>query len=181
MKYKNKNTKKSKIKLLSFLLVASLLISLSGLLYLRTRANTSANNQSSEVISGDSESKINYNPPTEDEQEAGDDIKPDIGSGTNTPNNASVVIVDAGKYDNNVEVRAFVSNSVKAGSCKFEFTKNSNIVTREVKAAPDASTTQCESISIPYEEFGNSGTWKLTVTYTANNLTGKAEQDVQIQ
>lgn len=125
---------------------------------------------------------VNYDPPSEEEQEAGDKQKEKIveSESNKPPSSATVVIIDAGQYDGQVEVRSFVSNVIQSGTCTVTFTKGNAVVTRQVEATKDATTTLCSNVSIPRSEFDSSGTWKLTVNYASSAISGQARQDVQI-
>lgn len=128
---------------------------------------------------------INFDPPTEDEQKAGDKKKQEIKSEqetTSKPNIANVVIVDANQYDSVIEARAFVSNALESGTCYFEFIKEgSRTVSRETPAIPDASTTPCITVTVPRDEFTSPGVWILNVTYKSTSISGNSSQELTLQ
>lgn len=132
---------------------------------------------------------INYNPPTEQEQQAGDSQKQNITEGQDrfkdqpssqnqnngTSNQATVVITDAGQYDDVVEVRAFVSNHYQDGQCTFTLTKNNLVVKKTTTAFRDVSTTICTNPLFNRNEFAQAGDWQIVVTYTADNVSGTSK------
>lgn len=128
------------------------------------------------------ESTINYNPPTKEEQEAGDTKKEEIvehnkvevntENNTEKSKNTDVVITDAGQYDNTIEIRAFVPNHYEDGSCKFTLTQGSLKVEKETPAYRDVSTTICTNPLIARSDFTSSGDWKVVVNYIAPGASG---------
>jgi hypothetical protein len=127
---------------------------------------------------------IDYGPPTDEEQQAGNDQKEGIVKDdekdtdseeprTNT-DKVSVAIVDASQYDDVIEVRAYVQGVIKAGKCIAVFTKDGQTVSKTVDAFIDARNTQCEEIDIDRSEFPSSGDWKLVVKYKSENYAGSS-------
>ena len=114
---------------------------------------------------------INLDPPTDREVKAGDLQKQEIISDEDKtgPEVAEVIIVDASQYDDEIEVRSFVSNIVRDGKCIIEFKKGGNSIIKEVNANADASSTPCVALFVARSEFSDMGTWSVTVTYTDNN------------
>jgi len=187
--YSNKNSKnKSKIKNKIMFAIAVVIILLTTLLVLErtgvTNFYTSTPNGSS---SSDPEvNKINLDPPTEIEQNAGNAQKEeivgqqDLQKPTQDSTIVSVVVVDSSQYDSEIEVRAFASNIVQDGTCKITFTKDTASFSKEVPAKADASTTPCLTLNVPRAEFNSSGTWQVTVEYIGNNATGSANSTVEV-
>lgn len=154
-------------------------ISALALVYIQLRPTSTSKTLQNHATS----ETINFDPPAEEEQKAGDDQKQEIINGEETstpPTTANVVIIDASQYDDQIEIRAFVSNIIQDGSCSIVATRGSLSVTRQVAAAKDATTTQCMPVTIPRSEFLSSGTWNLTVTYTSSDITGKANKTIEL-
>jgi hypothetical protein len=131
---------------------------------------------------------INYGPPTEKEQEVGDDIKKDIVEEDKqeqgpqpTIKKASVVITDASQYGNEIEVRSFVSNIYENGTCTITFTKGSSSFSKQSPATKEASNTLCKAVVVPRSSFSSSGAWKVTVEYQSANAAGEASETLQVQ
>lgn len=126
---------------------------------------------------------VNYGPPTEEEQRAGDEQKDKILRAEAAINNqvdqkiktANVIITDAGQYNQVIEVRAFISNHYEDGTCSITFTQGSLKVTRQTPAYRDASTTICTNPVFERSEFANSGEWLVVVEYNSNNAKGQSE------
>lgn len=132
---------------------------------------------------------VDYEPPSESEQSAGDkqketNIKKDeaIKESPDTSQTANVVIVDASQYGDTVEVRAFVSNIYEdAGTCQLTFTQGSTTVTHSKTAFKDATTTQCGTFEVPRSEFPAGGEWNVQVTYNSNATSGQATQKITLR
>jgi len=122
--------------------------------------------------------KINYSPPTKEEQAAGDKQKQaDINAQKNPPpSSASVFISDATQYGDTVEVRAYVSNVTEnGGTCTTTFTQGTRSFSVDTHAFMDASSTQCGAIDVARSKFATAGTWSVSVKYTSPSITGESE------
>lgn len=128
---------------------------------------------------------INYDPPTEEEQQAGNEHKQEVEDQDDQPapggQNATIVIVDANQYGAEIEVRAFISNLIKDGICTITFKKDTYSIQKQVSATADASTTPCMNLEVPRSEFAVNGSWTVTVEYSAVNAYGKTEQVIEIE
>ncbi len=143
------------------------------------------NNKKSNVIS--------YSPPTQEEKSSGDEIKKEVvkkqeqedsqkkdnpeqpyGQQPTNSSNATVVITDAGQYDDVIEVRAFVSDRYQEGTCKITITKDSLYVSKTTQAYKDARTTICTNPLFDRSEFKQAGEWLVVVEYSSQNYSGKS-------
>ena len=178
---KTQNKKQSVNKKGAILLLVALLV-LGGIGYaLSQRSNDYSSNTYSE------DSSINYGPPTEEEQQSGDEQKQDIvdknkslGAAPDEPQNstqkkdANVIITFAGQQGQTVEVNAFVSNHIEEGTCTIIFRKGNQTVTEEAPAHGDASTTICTNPEIKRSDFPSSGTWTVQVIYESASAKGES-------
>ena len=190
MNYKqnSKPTKKNRTKKLLMILVVILLI-VAGVFFAYKHFYQKKNNTV-------------YSPPTAEEKQSGDDIKPEVvkrqeqedaqkkdnpeltqNNQTNSPSSsAEVIITDAAQYNNVIEVRSFVSNQYKDGTCTITLTKGSLKVSKETKAYKDATTTICTNPLIDRSEFKQAGDWQVVVKYTAGEISGESKpQTVKIE
>jgi hypothetical protein len=122
--------------------------------------------------------EINYGPPTQEEQQAGDKKKDEIKSDSSfSPNsgNVSVIITDAAEYDDIVEVRAFIPNHYQDGTCTLTFTQDEKILTRVTTAYRDVSTTICTNPLIKKFDFPTTGIWKVIVNYQSKDASATSE------
>lgn len=126
---------------------------------------------------------VDYAPPSDEEAQTGNKKKTEIVETTETqiPDTAKIAIVDASQYDDIIEVRAFVSNIVENGTCKFTFIQGDHKIIKNTPAIADASTTPCTNLTIPISELPANGTWVLTVTYSNGKITGSASSTIKVK
>lgn len=128
-------------------------------------------------------SSINYQPPTENEKQSGDKQKDKVVEDEAARNNpetqnkqkVSVIITDAGQYDDIVEVRSFIPDHYQDGACTITFTQGTRKVTKDTPAYRDASTTICTNPLFARSEFPSSGDWQVVVSYNAGSFQGSSE------
>lgn len=174
-------TLKRPSKKLAILLLAIVIVSLASILAFKM-ANSHNAKSSATTSSETTVNTVNYDPPTKEEVIAGDEQKDKnvqrdkVNSNTAPPaGSANIVIVDAGQYDNTIEIRSFISNVYEdGGTCTVTFTKDSLSVSRANTAFKDATTTQCKPINIGRSEFPAAGDWKLVVSYTSPTISGSS-------
>ncbi len=128
---------------------------------------------------------INYNPPTKEEQQVGNDQKQQnvdkqqqIDNPPATPQSANVTVTDATYYPqdgNNVEIRAYINNAYESdGACTATLTRNGKTVTKAGSPFKDVSTTQCGAMDIPRSQFTEAGDWQLIVSYRSATTSGQS-------
>lgn len=124
-------------------------------------------------------SNINFGPPTQEEQEAGDDRKQEIvdeeSRPTGTQKNANIIIVDASQYGDEIEIRSFINNVLEDGTCTITLRKDNDSITRQVPAHKDVSTTICSNVIIKRSDFPSSGLWNVSVSYKSSSASGTSE------
>jgi hypothetical protein len=185
--YTNKNIKNKKSFIYKILLLLGLFIITIIALEITGTTNIFSPNTPKSTSIGSETNNINLNPPTEQEKESGDIRKEEIVSNQNNdnppPSDANLVIVDANQYNDEVEVRSFVSNIVEDGECTITFSKGAEIFEKVVPAIADASSTPCLSLVVALDEFNSSGTWNVEVSYknSQETLTGKSETTLEIK
>lgn len=169
-------TKKKIIVAITFII----LLAMGGtLLYSLNRNSTSTSeNTTSSNDATNPEGSINYDPPTPSELQETSENKEKILTQIEQPEQSqstvTPTIVDAGLYDNTVEVRSFIPGIIEnGGTCTYEFTKDSLLVEKKTKAIADATTTRCENLTFDKEEL-RPGTWSVLVTYTSLQTTGSS-------
>lgn len=128
---------------------------------------------------------VNYDPPTDQEIEEGQDAKKDAyenskneaddDKSTTNKRSVSVGVSFADIYNSNLEVRAFTNGIVEAGTCTITVTKGSETITKTSGAFIDASSTQCEPVFIPKSEL-ETGAWSVTVKYSSASAEGISEK-----
>lgn len=131
--------------------------------------------------------EVNYDPPTEQEQEAANEQKEAITKEQEQPSNPAPtqtspnpqtgtkkavkpVIIRTGGG----EVAGFIPGIVEnGGTCTATFTSGSNTVTRTSQGFANASTTNCTPIS--YAGSGVQAGWSVTLTYSSNTSEGTSD------
>lgn len=173
--------KASKNKKVLFLaLLALLVVGVGGFVYYRETLSNK------EVI--DNINRVDYGPPTEEEQKAGDAIKEELDEDeqqepapSDQKQNATVVITDVGQYGDKIEVRAFTEH-YEDGTCTVIFTKGSESFSVDTPAYRDATTTTCTNPNIDRSRFASSGVWKVQITYESSKALGSSEvKEITIQ
>lgn len=128
--------------------------------------------------------EVNYNPPTEEEQQAADEQKEAITkeqeqpSNPTTPTNPQTGTKKAVKpvvtRSGGGEVAGFIPGIVEnGGTCTATFTSGSNTVTKTSQGFANASTTNCTPIS--YAGSGVTAGWSVTLTYSSNTSEGTSD------
>lgn len=128
---------------------------------------------------------VNYDPPTDQEVEEGQDAKKDAyenaenpssddKSTTETKKSVNVGVSFADMYDGKLEIRAFTNGIVEAGTCTATIKKAGEEITKTSGAFIDASSTQCEPIYVPRSEL-SAGKWSVTVLFSSKTAQGTSE------
>lgn len=188
MQYKKPSQNRKK-RIISKILIILLVITVALVALEKTgTTNLYTRKQTSTKLSPEPTNTVNYDPPTNEENNAGDVQKSKIVEQEqqappeqNTLVTANVVIVDATQYDNEIEVRAFASNILESGTCTYEFRNGQQSVQKSQPAYPDASTSPCTTLTIPRSEFSIAGKWNMTVTYASSSSRGSATQEIEIK
>lgn len=138
---------------------------------------------------------VNYGPPTKQEQEAGDEQKQQIveqeerreqsARQADRPNNkkkVTVIITNAGQYENIIEVRSFVPDHYEDGTCSIILTRSGQTVKKTMPAKKDISSTVCLDPQINRADFPTNGEWQVQVTYESKGATGESDpQNITIR
>lgn len=175
-------SKKSNVILLSVVLL------LSGLAYgyYTMRVNDRA------------DESVNYNPATEEEKQAGEELKKQIvespadkpiGSDPLPPPAeqqdgskpiVGVNVVNAMRNGDSYRVQTFIQAVTNTGKCTLVVTDSSGKVyraTSDVQALPSSST--CKGFTIPVSEL-SAGVWKINLQFENESVRGSAEKEMQV-
>lgn len=170
--------KNKKITILIIVISAIVLLGLGYTAYAYSQSKwpfTSATPTSSEPKTQEEKDELNANDPTypTDKKEEAGETPPTTDTETDKAK-IQVGISSAGKFANNVEVRAFMSGVIEGdGTCTATFTKGSQTITATSTAFIDTHTTQCNPIITEASKF-SAGTWNLVVDYSSNGYEGKS-------
>jgi hypothetical protein len=140
--------------------------------------------------SGDS--SINLSPATDEEKQAGSDVKqqtadpgkPDVSSdptgndtaGTDLPITFTAVNQNGAKLQVRAEIQALVSN----GTCTLTLTKGGATVTKNAPTQATASVSTCQGFDVATSEL-SPGTWTLTLNVSADGKTGQASTTTNVE
>lgn len=133
-----------------------------------------------------SDTSETYSPPTEQEVTDSQDAKKNNAGQEQQEGNSqeqeqsqakpvSVAIAYAGfdETENAIDIRAFIPDVIEGnGTCTATLILNGQVVTKSSKGFIDSTTSQCEPILIPVNEFPATGTWDLTVSYASSGYKG---------
>lgn len=147
-----------------------------------------------------SNSTVDYNPPTQEQIDAGnqikeentkqDESKPNENNNTpsdqpaNTPaqqNTVGMNITAANQNGSMLQIRTLINIVSSSGTCTLNLTKSGSPTvtkTANVQALPSSST--CQGFDVPVAEL-SSGTWTATVQYTNGATKGSATQNIVVK
>jgi hypothetical protein len=178
---KNKN----KTKIIAAVGISALLVTGAAFGLYQKFGNNAA---SVDTTTGESESKIDLSPPTEEEKQQAEDNKRRLeqeareqSQGNSNTKPAKPVITSAGQYDSaqygtTIEVRALVTGVYETGGfCTATFSMSGQKLERKVEALQDATTTRCDAVIIPRVDFPAAGTWDLVVSYSSAAYKGVSD------
>ena len=176
----NRTNKKTNSKKRYILFAAVAALSVILLLFVLERTHVTNLYGRWTKTSVDQPYKINYGPPTQQEQQAGDKQKQTIVDQQSAPqappSTATVVVARAEQNGDTIEVAASITNVYKDGTCTFKLVQGSNSLTKITAAYRDVSTTICTNPLIPRSEFPTTGDWQVTVSYkSSDGISGQSE------
>ena len=171
-----KNTKNIK-----YIVIIIILAVLAGGIYYFIHSNQKGNLTESDANNDSSSqaSKVNYDPPTEQDKQEAEDNKQKIvdkSEQTTTPagTNVTPVITYAGLYDGQIEVGGYIPNIFEEGGiCSATLTREgSSSVNKSVNAVRGANSVDCPQITISSSDIPTKGAWSVTLSYKSNGYTG---------
>jgi hypothetical protein len=151
------------------------------------------------TASKDDSSSINLDEPTDEQKQAGDDIKKqnlenegkDSTGNTDTTetpetqpgpdkSKVSITITSSSADTTTYRLRALISALESSGTCTLTLTKDQQTVTKTADIQPSATTSTCKGFDIPVSEL-SAGQWNATLTYESDTLLGSASTSVTIK
>lgn len=137
------------------------------------------------------DSKIDYNPPTTEqvnagstikEQSATDETKPGLSNEINSrpqSDNIDVTITATNKTGSALQVRALIGIVASGGICTLTMTNGSSTVTKSADVQALASESTCKGFDVPITELP-AGKWTVSVQYKNGSATGESKKEVTI-
>lgn len=134
--------------------------------------------------SKDETNKVNMEPATENQKQAGQNTKLEAVKSTEKPETAqpstlNVSFTSTTQSGDTLRVRAIIQQVV-TGTCTLKLTKGSDTVTKTAPTYPNASATTCKGFDVPTSELSG-GKWDITLSATAGKATGAATTSVNIE
>lgn len=160
------------VVLLSFFSVGAILAS-DMLGYSSIILNKGANTSNE----SDNTNTVDYNPPTEEQKQSGEDIKSQSDQPA-TNNDLGISITSVSLDGETVKIRNAISGAVtNSGTCSIKIINSANNQIYETTAATFAMTSYstCQGFNIAKSELG-AGEWQIELSVTANNKTSTATE-----
>jgi len=142
-----------------------------------------SDNETATPTDNQSNTGINYGPPTEEEKKAGDQIKDEQNQPTTPPTTpgqkktVTPVITSWGfnTFTQQVEVTGYVGGVIEnGGTCTLTLEKSGQKVTESKTAIADAQTTSCGLMTVTGNRL-SPGNWTAMLSYTSSNVEGSSE------
>ena len=136
------------------------------------------------------ETKINLNPPTQEDLKRAEENKQAIenrdqlienqknqNSSPGAIKTVKPVITYAGQYGQQVEVGGYVGDLFEdGGTCTAKFSKDgATPFSKSVQATKNANSVDCPVMIAKNDEFQTKGTWSVVVSYVSPNSTGYSD------
>lgn len=139
-------------------------------------------------VVSDTDSKIDYSPPTDEQKQAGDEVKKqtvdDTTGDKGTPPDSSSLplqtyLTTASISEGTLYIRNEIDGLFQEGACTLKLTKDSVTVTKTsgIQALPKSST--CRGFNIATSELSN-GVWDISLTININGRSGTASGKVTV-
>ncbi|HRN90146.1 MAG TPA: hypothetical protein PK265_00205 [Candidatus Saccharibacteria bacterium] len=132
------------------------------------------------------ENGVDYNPPTVEQKQAGEDQKmttaqPSVNSGVTTGGDTLQVTITAlAQNGGMVQVRGLIDRVSSLGTCTLTLTKGGASITKEsdIQALPSEST--CKGFDVPVSEL-SAGTWSVTLSAQVSSAKGSATKSFAVK
>lgn len=128
----------------------------------------------------DKDASINYQPPTEEQKKAGDDIKQNSNNSDQPPaptpvpgtnkSQIEMTITAANQNGSMFQLRSLIYAIAGDGTCTLTLSKGGQVVTKTAEVQALASTSTCKGFDIPTSEL-SPGTWSAALKFENETLT----------
>lgn len=122
---------------------------------------------------------IDYNPPTESQQNAAQDATPKT---LEEVESLSVTITSANQLSGVLTVRALITPLIGSGKCTLTLNRaRQPTITQEAEVQAVANAATCKGFSVPTGSIAK-GTWELTVSAVeTSGKAGSSSRSIEIQ
>lgn len=189
------NSSKKKIKLLVPLFLVLVLVggafsyvyAFNGSIFGWTNKSTESN-----------ETSTNYDKPTKEQKDAGDEAKKNTVEGekpnsnnTDRPqsptnptasgkSNTDVSFTAASQNGDLLQMRVLISAVENSGSCTLTLTNADRVITKTSEVQAQSNTSTCKGFDVATNEL-STGSWAARVVYTSPSSTGSATKNIEIK
>jgi len=172
---KNKNPKR-RIYLGIIISVIALLL-IAGVVY----AYTTSQPSSQDNKTGESSNGINYDEPTKEQIDAGNDAKKDAVDGSDSSNKGDISISSANINDGILQIRTVIASTDSSGKCNLTLSSpGMTDYTSEADTQSMGSYSVCKGFDIPISSLSPAN-WTIKIIYTNNGVSSTATQQVQVR
>jgi cytoskeletal protein RodZ len=170
MKLNKKSAKTSKSKVVIISLVFLILLLSVGTVYALQRGGifSTLDNQDTEP---ENSREVNLDPPTTEQQDAGNKAKEDFLNDENpsTTSPISISITSSQVSSDVYQIRTMLSTNEPGGECVLSITNQAGqSISRNVGVQSMGSYTVCQGFDLPINDL-QGDTWNGSVTYTVNS------------
>lgn len=146
-----------------------------------TTKSSQSTNSGSSSNAKTSTSTTDQNTATNSKANANSASSSSTSSTSDAQRNLNFVFVDAGQYNQVFEIRAYVNELSKDGTCTYTFTKGTLNVVKTVSTTIGSTTTSCNTLDINISDFPSTGSWQLSASYKSTTGHATATKTVEIQ
>jgi len=167
------NKKQSKEANLIITIVILLLVGLvAGYIYFKSQPQPIVDNQTSAQT-------IDYNPPTAEQKQAGEDQKLSTQKPISTKFTAA--ITSANTNGEIVQIRSVINGAISnEGVCDLTLTNGAETVSKSTATYAMPSSSTCQGFDINRSEL-SSGTWQINLTATINGEIATASSEIKLE
>lgn len=176
----NEKTKQKHKPTIAIVLILLFLL-LGGAFWLYDRWQDSQKDSQNQIEQTYEAPVVNYDPPAEEEVQAGVDIKMNHQQENTTPNSPNLIITSNEIIDGQLRIGTLITDIISdKGSCTLTL-KNSTGQTKEFQAKTSTSPTSslCEGFSIDTKEL-SSGKWTIELVVKINDQTLTTTKEIEI-
>lgn len=126
---------------------------------------------------------VNLNPPSKEEEQAGEDAKREtVAPDTPSPSNTIPIIVTVASYypeEGMVKFRMLVSEVLSGATCNLSVSSGGQNLSLTVNTQVQAGNTTCQGFDVPSGQLP-AGEWQAAITVKTSTRQGSAEAKVKV-
>lgn len=178
MKINNTSKNKNNNIRIKYALVALLLLIITAFVYFLLIDNSFFNSNSTNQTDN---SSIDLNPPTEEQKQAGEDIKKDAIDSENTNNDLGLSFSSITQNTDLLQIRAAISGSVSnSGACTLNLQKDDQSFEFIESTFALSSYSTCQGFDIDKSEL-SLGEWNLSLSVRIDDKTSSINKIITLE